>query len=70
MPLKPEWLHMTRLQLRAEHSIALAGPVRLALSAKGGWSAWRRITFISAILIYGAASLAAWKLGLIGFHAA
>ena len=41
-----------------------------ALSAKGGWSAWRRITFISVILIYGVASLAAWKLGLIGFHAA
>lgn len=39
-----------------------------ALSAKGGWSAWRRVTFAAVLLIYGVASLAAWKLGLIGFH--
>jgi hypothetical protein len=39
-----------------------------ALSAKGGWSAWRRVTFAAALLIYGMAGLAAWKLGLIGFY--
>ena len=36
VPLKPEWLSMTRLQARCEHTVRLAGPVRLALSAKGG----------------------------------
>jgi len=43
-----------------------AGP---ALSAKGGWSGWRRITFVFSLIVYGTAGLAAWKLGLIGFHA-
>ena len=36
VPLKPEWLSTTRLQARAEHSLAIAGGVRLLLSAKGG----------------------------------
>ncbi len=36
VPLKPEWLAMTRLQARAERTLRLAGPVRLLLSVKGG----------------------------------
>ena len=40
-----------------------------ALSAKGGWSAWRRVTVAFVVLIFCVASLAAWKLGLIGYHA-
>lgn len=35
VPLKPEWLNFTRLQLRAERTVAL-GPLRLTASGKGG----------------------------------
>lgn len=35
LPLKPEWLNFTRLQLRAERTVAL-GPLRITASGKGG----------------------------------
>jgi len=36
LPLRNDWLSMTRVQARAEHSVALLGRSRLALALKGG----------------------------------
>ena len=56
---------MTRLQLRAEHSIALAGPVRLALSAKGGLIAGNLPPY-EAFPIGGTNSVRGWEEGGVG----